>query len=291
MSNIDYPVYDFLTASKVERPLVDALQVWLDKFAKTFVDRWEELAPNEITVTPLAINSVTFEAAQAKWVEPSVGVPIDVNGGAVHGMIVASRVDILILLMEILCETLTERPTDRELTTVEGSLSQLLFEQSTATFGEAWPDKDALPVTMSELEWLPNRCRLFPPSSEMLMTGFSFQTVSLDAGPARFDWVFDKSEMTQLLGVKSEAKTAAPVSANKITAESISNLRVDVSASLGRTELDMNDLINLEAGDIVKLNQRIETPLILQVNDQPVFEAWPGRNGEKQCFQVESVIS
>jgi flagellar motor switch protein FliM len=290
MSNIDYPVYDFLTASKVERPLAKALQVWLDKFAKTFVDRWKEFAPSEIVVTPLAIDSVTFEAAQAKWVEPAVGVPIDVNTGTVHGMIVASRSDLLILLMEILCETLTERPADRELTTVEGSLCQLLFEQSVATFGEAWPDKEVLPVTMAELEWQPNRSRLLPPSSEVLTTGFSFQTASSEAGPSRIEWVFDKSEMKQLLGVESTSE-ATVSDATKITSESISKLMVDVSASLGTTELDMSDLISLESGDIVKLSQRIQSPLILQVNDQPVFEAWPGRNGEKQCFQVESVIS
>ena len=44
MTAKDYPVYDFLTASKVERPLSAALKVWLEKFAKMFGDRWKELA-------------------------------------------------------------------------------------------------------------------------------------------------------------------------------------------------------------------------------------------------------
>ena len=291
MTNVDYPIYDFVTASKVERPLANALQVWLDKFAKMFVERWKEFAPTEIQVRPLAIDSLSFENLQAKWKQPAIGVPISLNHGAVNGIIVANRVEILVLLMEILSESLAEKPADRELTSVETSLCQLLLQQSVATFGEAWPDKEILPIEMEALDWHPNRCRLFPPQYEMLVTGFEIMTSSANAtGPARLQWVFAKDELKQLLGTESTMKPAAG-NGQKISAENISKILVEVSAALGSTELDMNELIQLDAGDIVKLNQRIEVPLILYVNNQPVFEAWPGRNGDKQCFQVESIIS
>jgi flagellar motor switch protein FliM len=291
MTDVDYPIYDFVTASKVERPLAIALKVWLDKFAKMFVERWKEFAPTEIQVRPLAIDSTSFESLQAKWKQPAVGAPIIVNHGAVNGMIVAERVELLVLLMEVLCESLQEKPTDRELTSVETSLCQLLFEQSVATFGEAWPDKDILPTELEPMDWHPNRCRLFPPQHEVLVTGFEIKTSSAaETGPARLQWVFAKDEMKKLLGIESTVDSTA-TSGQKISAENISNIMVEVSAALGSTELDMNELIQLDAGDIVKLDQRIEVPLILFVNDQPVFEAWPGRNGDKQCFQVESIIS
>ena len=291
MTNKDYPIYDFVTASKVERPLASALKVWLDKFAKMFAERWKEFAPTEIQVNSMAIDSISFENQQAKWQQPSVGAPIIINHGAVNGMIVAERVEVLVLLMEILCEALAEKPQDRELTSVETSLCQLLFEQSLSTFGEAWPDKEILPTELEPLDWQPQRCRLFPPQHDVLVTGFEIKTSSADqTGPARLQWVFAKDEMKKLLGVESTVDAAA-ANGQKISAENISKIQVDVSAALGSTELDMHELIQLDAGDVVKLDQRIEQPLILFVNDQPVFEAWPGRNGDKQCFQVESIIS
>ena len=291
MTNKDYPIYDFVTASKVERPLARALKVWLDKFAKMFVERWKEFAPSEIQVSSLAIDSISFENQQAKWQQPALGAPIIINHGAVNGMIVAERVEILLLLMEILCEGLTDKPQDRELTSVETSLCQLLFDQTLSTFGEAWPDKEILPTELEPLDWQPQRCRLFPPQHDVLVTGFEIKTSSAEeTGPARLQWVFAKDEMKKLLGVESTVDAAA-ANGQKISAENISKILVDVSAALGSTELDMHELIQLDAGDVVKLDQRIEQPLILFVNDQPVFEAWPGRNGDKQCFQVESIIS
>jgi flagellar motor switch protein FliM len=287
----DYPVYDFVTASKVERPLSAALKVWLDKFAKMFADRWKEFAPTQIQVVPTPIDSVTFEATQSKWNRPAIAAPIQINQGAVNGMIVSKRTDILILLMEILCETLTEKPEDRELTSVESSLCQLFFEQSAATFGEAWPQKEILPVDLGEMDPHPNRCRLFPPANEVLVTGFDLQTSSCEAiGPARVQWIFSKNELSALLGVDSNSSTDGNPGI-KIPVDNITQIMVEMTANLGTTELDMNDLMKLTPGDIVKLDQRIEDPIVLLVNEKPVFEAWPGRMSDKCCLQVESIIS
>jgi flagellar motor switch protein FliM len=256
-----------------------------------FVDRWKELAPTDIRVIPLPMDSVTFESAQSQWTVPTVAFPININQGAVQGIIVAKRVDMMIILMEILCETMTERPADRELTSVETSLCQLFLEQSVATFGEAWPQKEILPIELGELDQRPSRCRLFPPQNEVLVTGFDLQTSSGETiGPARVQWIFSKAEISSLLGVELSHQSNAN-SGIKIPVESISQIMVEVCAKLGTTKLDMNDLIQLGPGDIVKLDQRIESPIVLLVNDRPVFEAWPGRLAEKQCLQVETIIS
>jgi flagellar motor switch protein FliM len=288
---MEYPVYDFLTASKVERPLSSALKIWLDKFSNVFLERWREFAPTEIRVTPRAINSTTFELAQSSWSQPSIGVVININQGAAQGMIVAQRSDLLILLMEILSETVLERPVDRNLTTIEGSLCQLLLEQSVRTFGESWPEKEVMPIEMGPVDEQPNRTRLFPPKHEVLITGFDIETsCGAPAGPACIEWIFAKDALKKLLKV-TDPVMPDPNSQNRIPVENISKIMVDICARLGSAELAMDDLIDLADGDIIKLDQRIEVPVTLLVNDHPAFQAWPGRCGDQQCLQVESIIS
>lgn len=290
MINTEYPLYDFLTASRIERPLSDALKVWTTKFAELFAERWQEFAPTEISVVPQAVEAISFDAAQTRWSQPCVGVPIKINGDAVHGMIVAERSDILILLMEILSETISQKPADRALTSIEVSLCEMLFDQSLLTFGEAWPDKEILPTEIGPVDPQPNRCRLFTPTREVLMTGFQIQTTSCDeAGPALIQWVFARDEMKKLLGVVD----APPInnrSGETIPIENVSQISLDVCVQLGQAELGMNELVNLDPGDIIKFDQRIEAPLVLNVNEKPVFAAWPGRVGQQQCLQVDSII-
>ncbi len=290
MIDRDYPKYDFLNASKVERPLAAALKIWMNKFTEMFPERWKELAPTPIKVTMLPIDSLRFDAAQGRWSQPSIGVPIRIKVGAVNGMIVAPQVDMLILIMEILTESLSKKPVHRELTTIEQSLCELFLEQSLLSFGEAWPDKEILPTELGEIDRQPNRCRLMMPDREVLVTGFQISTSSSQAiGPVRIEWMFAKDEMKKLLGVPDQVVSPAN-SGEKIPTDNIYQIYVEISARLGSAELGMDDLLQLDAGDIVKLNQKIEKPLVLNVNDQPTFDVWPGRVGDQQCFQIESII-
>jgi len=290
MIDRDYPKYDFLNASKVERPLAAALKIWMNKFTEMFPERWKELAPTPIKVTTLPIDSLRFDAVQGRWSQPSIGVPIRINGGAVNGMIVATQVDMLILIMEVLSESLSQKPSQRELTTIEQSLCELFLEQSLLTFGEAWPDKEILPTELGEIDRQPNRCRLMMPDRDVLVTGFQIMTSSSPLiGPAKIEWMFAKDELKKLLGVPDQV-TPVVSSGEKIPPDSIYQIDVEISARLGSAELGMDDLLQLDTGDIVKLNQRIERPLVLNVNDQPAFDVWPGRVGDQQCFQIESII-
>ena len=285
MMQPEYPVYDFLTASKVERPLSAALKVWMGKFCKMFVERWREFSPTDITVSPMLINVLSFESAQSKWNLPSIGMPITIKDNIVHGMVVAQRADLLILMVEILSESLSQRPDDRELTSIELSLTELVFQQAIATFGEAWPEKEMLPIKMGELDHQPKRSRMFPPKRDVLVTGFEIRTSGgLEAGPSRIEWMFAKDELTQLMGIEPEVTAASD---QKIPAENIFQIYVDVAAQLGTADLLMQDLLHLCPGDIVKLNQPIERPLALLINEHPTLQAWPGRTGDRQCCQVE----
>ena len=60
---------------------------------------------------------------------------------------------------------------------------------------------------------------------------------------------------------------------------------------LGSANLHVSDLLNLQPGDVVVLDQRVNEPLDAEVSDTPIFRGWPGRVGTKQAFQVSDVIA
>lgn len=286
MIPLEYPLYDFRAASKVERPLAAALKIWQKKFSLLLAERWKEIAPTEIQVSPMLINAMTFEAARARWDHASTGVAINIKDNSVQGLLIAQRADLLILMMEIFSESLTARPADRELTTIEIALSQLFFQNAVATFGDAWPDKEPMPMKVKELDAEPKYSRMFPPQKEVLVTGFTIRTSGgSDAGPAKVEWIFAKEELRKLLGVAAVVAPAAD--GVKIPVENITTLVVEVAARLGMVELEMSELMALGEGDIVKLDQPIKTPLTLYVNQHPSLRAWPGRNGEQRCLMIE----
>jgi flagellar motor switch protein FliM len=293
MSTADYPKYDFLAASKLERPFSAALKAWFTKFHGLFRERWCDFALSEIQVSPLQTDSLSFDLARGKWTRPTIACPLTISGldrkSEVQGLLVAQCSDVVILMMEILSESLSSRPVDRELTSIEMAMCQLLFQTAASALSEAWLDKDMLPISLGEPDFQPNNSRLFAPSKEVIIQGIEIRTSSVaEAGPARFDWVLAKEELMNLLGVRKTSP--APGSAQKVDPELVSQIEIDVTAHLGSTELSMESLMRLAPGAIIRLDQRVDEPLVVMVNGKPKLAGWPGESNHKPCLLIESLL-
>ncbi len=290
----DYPIFDFVSASQVERPLSQALKIWMSNCQKLFKDRWCEFSANEIQISPLLINAWTFATVRSKWTQPSVGLPITIKSAQqpaeIQGLLVIRRTDLIILMMEILSETLAEKPQDRELTHIELSLSELVLKNAVTALSEGWPAKETLPVSTAALDFEPTYSRMFSPKKEIISTGFEVRTSGgSEAGPAVLEWIFPKDELVSLLGVGSVPTSGQ--NTMKIDPQSVTQMNVNISASLGTAELAMGDLMRLAPGAIVRLNQRVDEPLTVSLNEQPKVLAWPGKKRNRPCVMVETWLN
>jgi len=293
MSAETYPLYDFLAASQVERPLSNGLKNWMAKFNKLFPERWVDNFSTSISSTSMSIQSHNFDEARSKWLRPSLGVPFSISPDnaqkSVSGLIVAERVDLRLLILDILGEIPEAKPEDQELTTVELSMSSMIFEAIAATFGEAWPAKETMPISCGSFDEKPDNSRLFPPKKEVIVTGFEIKSSKgAKAGPARFQWIFAKEELINLMDVPTTAKIVPDGSA--VDPEVIRQIDLSLIACLGSTELSMADLVCLREGVIVKLNQPIDQPLLVTANGLPLIKGWPGQAAGTQNLLVDSLI-
>ena len=70
----------------------------------------------------------------------------------------------------------------------------------------------------------------------------------------------------------------------------IKRVDVPVKAVLGKSSLSVNDFINLQVGDIIRLDSRIDEELKIYVGNIKKFTALPGSNKEKYATRITSVI-
>ncbi|SCJ98214.1 Flagellar motor switch protein FliM [uncultured Clostridium sp.] len=72
---------------------------------------------------------------------------------------------------------------------------------------------------------------------------------------------------------------------------SVKNVKVDVCAILGSANISINDLINLEGGDVVLLNQKINDEIRLNVGDEFIYKAKPGLIGMKKGVEIIDIVN
>lgn len=70
----------------------------------------------------------------------------------------------------------------------------------------------------------------------------------------------------------------------------ISKAPMPVKAVLGKSTISVNDFINLQIGDIIRLDTKVEEELNVYVGNIKKFTALPGASGDQYAVRVTSVI-
>ena len=63
-----------------------------------------------------------------------------------------------------------------------------------------------------------------------------------------------------------------------------------VKAVLGNSVISVNDFINLQVGDIIRLDTKVDDELSVYVGSIKKFTALPGASGDDYAVRITSVI-
>lgn len=284
MIKTNYQRYDFAAAARVDQPLRAGLNIWARRAAELFVEHWADFSQTEIMVSPANVDGLSFGEAQTNWSKQCQGVAVSFGDEDTTGLIVSENQDLLVLLLDVLGGA-SEGPENRTLTPIESDLAKLIFEAAAASFGNAWVGLEALSVEVAQLEEEPCRSRMFSANEEVLISGLRVQ---LGESTSILQLVLEREKTRALLGV--DPPVAAEVDQGKsVSRENVFQLEVEISAELGRTKVDMSDLVAIEAGDILILDQPVDEPVAVLANGSPVFQAWPGKRINKQALRIETI--
>lgn len=70
----------------------------------------------------------------------------------------------------------------------------------------------------------------------------------------------------------------------------ISKAKVPLKAVLGRSTISINDFMNMQRGDIIKLNSKVDDELTVYVGNLNKFTALPGASGGTYAVKISSII-
>ncbi len=70
----------------------------------------------------------------------------------------------------------------------------------------------------------------------------------------------------------------------------ISKAPMPIKAVLGKSVISVNDFINLQVGDIIRLDRKVEDELDVYIGNIKKFTALPGASGDLYAVRVTSVI-
>jgi hypothetical protein len=89
-------------------------------------------------------------------------------------------------------------------------------------------------------------------------------------------FIYQNITLQKLIELLEKKSSKVALNLSSLPEELLSSLNIPVSAELGTTNVPTKDLIHIEEGDLVSLEQRLDEPIVLKIGNVTSFKVQPG---------------
>ncbi|MBU9714544.1 flagellar motor switch protein FliM [Evansella tamaricis] len=175
------------------------------------------------------------------------------------------------------------------LTEIETKILSQLFQKKLDTFREAWESVVDMDPYMDELEVNPQFLQLVSPNETVVVISLS-TVIGETSGMINIclPHVVIESILPKLsvhLWMQQKKKEREPIELESIKSN-VKKASLDVVVELGKSQITIQEFLNLDRDDIIELDQLIEDPLLICVGEHPKFLGQPGKVKTKIAVQI-----
>ncbi len=172
----------------------------------------------------------------------------------------------------------------KELTELEESMIHSIFGKMLEKFPASWGNIFAKP----ELEILsyPNIQRETHINLNEAITAITIQLSIANSAPATFTFAYQNSTLKKLFEKFMKKKEKAPLNFSLLSGHVLSSVQIPVFAQLGTTQVAAGDLLGIDAGDAIALDQRLNSPIDLVIGYVTELKAQPGTSNGRFAAKV-----
>lgn len=180
------------------------------------------------------------------------------------------------------------------LTEIETTLMTQLFESGMENLKSAWQSVEDVDPILEEFEVNPQFLQMVSPNETVVVVTLN-STIGETSGMINIcipHVVLEPivSKLSIHYWMQAPVDRQGDETELRDLSASIQKASIDLKAILGETSIHVEELFNLREGDVLMLNQQIDRPLDVRVDNQVKFKAQPGKQKNKMAIQIMEEI-
>lgn len=277
---------DFTRPTKFTKDQQRRLELAHDTFCQTASTRLsaEMRVPMKLEVIDIA--QLTWTNALAEVPDPSVSAVIELEPHGTRMMMTVELSLVLSLVERVLGGPVGRRVPSRKLSDIDRALASHIFEQLLDQLSVTWRDLAECSLKLLDLELQPESVQLAPLSEPTLCLSME----------ARLDR--DSSTITCLIPYRAIEPVADKLEADAYAEDEtddgaadrmqrvMGNVDVQLRAEVAAVSLSAEEVLGMKAGDVLRFGRRAEHGVTVFADETPVYNARPGRHGNRRAIQV-----
>ena len=285
MSKPEYTTYDFRQAGAADDSAI-AFRIWIAKASQAFIEHWSSIANSDANLTTTDIRTQSLDSAVEGVPTTNLCCTFNITDEQTQSIWHVSQMDAQRIVADLLDMSPTFEIAERPLTELEIELIRTFFEVLGRSLRQGWLGNQPISCELETVSTNPERIRLCR-SKDLVIT--SSLQIQLTRGEVTIHWVSKKQEMSNLLEMVIERRK--PLGAKVSPQGVVESLPIEIVGLLGQADIPMRRLASIAVGDIVKLDQKIDQPVVASIDGRPFFKCWPGKIGETVGLEISNCLA
>ena len=285
--------YDFSRPTKFSKEHLRTLEIIFEHYSRLISTNLPVYLRKNVQVSVASSETVTFSEFSNALSNPSVlGI---VNFAPLNG-------NIIIEIATNLCYAMLDRmlggsgqplEKSRDFSDIELTILQKLLVMFTQLMREPWKNVVEISPVLSRLETNPQFAQVIAPSDMIAIVTLNMKIGDVEGMVNICLPFFTLEDVMDKLNTKywfSTMQENHDEHYEEYIESMIRRVDIPIKAVLGRSTISVNDFLNLQVGDCIRLDSRVDTDMNVYVGNIKKFNALPGYFEDKYAVRITDVI-
>lgn len=179
------------------------------------------------------------------------------------------------------------------LTEIETIVMERVFSRALDSFEEAWRSIIDLELELDVLEVNPQFMQMVSPNETVAVVSLSTK-IGDATGMINFclphvvlEPIMPKLSAHYWMSTQKKVREPREVA---MLEKRVKMAKLPVIADLGGSTISISELLQLAVGDVIRLKETVDDPIVVKIGDQPKFLGQPGVTKGKSAVQITEII-
>jgi flagellar motor switch protein FliM len=265
----------------------------IDAFCRLYSTSLTNQLQRTFSITRTALETVEFQNFMADKHQPG-GIGILDMPPLKYGALIIIDPKLSFSLIEIMLGASTDMESpqpDRHLTTIELNILKTVLNEACTDINKAFSQLLELNTSLIKLENTARLVSIVEPEAEVIVGKL---LVKVDDYSGEINLVFPYATLEPLRDLLKELlniSTTTRGTWQDVLEDQLQDIPSIVTAQSGTMTLSVNEVLQMEVGDILDLNYDPNAPLKVLVDEKVKFFAIPGTHNGKKAISLTGVIN
>jgi len=286
--------YDFRTANRFPKEQMRTFHVVFETFSQLFSNRMSSVLRVSCECEILSIEECSYSEFNNSLPAPVVLAIMDAP--PMYGSIVFQMSpEFAYMLISRLFGGVKAGENSKQFTEIELALVERVLRQAVSVFDEAWDKVISLSTTIDRIETSPQFAQITAPNEPVAVIilsvtmGEETGLLSICIPHTAIEPVAQQLNTRMWFSSGSRDDGRAEERLAALTAK-LMQTPIPLTAYFDQTPATVSDIVNLQIGDVIKLDHGIDQPLTIKVHHIPKFHATIGTLGHRYAMQIVEII-